>query len=39
MKVDRTVEDTVHYGGKIYGFCGLSCKEDFQANPAKYVGK
>ncbi len=39
MKVDQTAEDTVHYGGKVYGFCGQSCKEDFQANPAKFVGK
>ncbi len=39
MKIDRTVEDTVHYGGKIYGFCGQNCKEDFQKDPAKFVGK
>lgn len=39
MKVDQTVEDTLHYGGKIYGFCGTSCKETFHENPAKYVGK
>lgn len=39
MKVDQTAADTVHYGGKIYGFCGPSCKESFQENPAKYVGK
>ena len=39
MKIDQTVEDTLHYSGKVYGFCGTSCKEKFQENPAKYVGK
>lgn len=38
MSVDQTVEDTVHYKGKIYGFCGGHCKETFQENPAKYAG-
>ena len=37
MKIDNTVEDTVHYKGKVYGFCSSSCKEEFQAEPAKYV--
>jgi len=36
MKVDKTTEDTVHYGGKIYGFCNPSCKETFLENPTKY---
>ncbi len=39
MKIDQSVEDTLHYSGKIYGFCNISCKEKFQENPAKYVGK
>ena len=38
MSVDPTVEDTLHYNGKVYGFCGGHCKEKFQENPAKYVG-
>jgi YHS domain-containing protein len=37
MSVDNTVEDTVHYNGKIYGFCGAHCKESFKEDPAKYV--
>jgi YHS domain-containing protein len=37
MSVDNTVEDTVHYKGKIYGFCGAHCKESFKEDPAKYV--
>jgi len=39
MKVDKTTEDTVHYGGKIYGFCNPNCKESFLENPAKYSAK
>ncbi len=39
MKVDKTTEDTVHYGGKIYGFCNPGCKEKFQENPTKYGAK
>lgn len=39
MKVTQSVEDTVHYGGKVYGFCGADCKEQFQQNPAQYVQK
>ncbi|MEY4203685.1 MAG: hypothetical protein RL013_1388 [Bacteroidota bacterium] len=37
MTVDNTVEDTAHYNGKIYGFCGAHCKESFKEDPAKYV--
>lgn len=36
MSIKQTVEDTLHYNGKIYGFCNTSCKEKFQENPAKY---
>jgi len=39
MKIDRSAEDTLHYNGKIYGFCGADCKEKFQENPGKYVSK
>ena len=39
MKVDRDVEDTVHYQGKIYGFCSGSCKEKFQDDPQKGASK
>lgn len=37
MTVDNSVEDTAHYKGRIYGFCGAHCKESFQEDPAKYV--
>jgi|688.fasta_scaffold539365_2 YHS domain-containing protein len=36
MKVDKTVEDTVHFKGKVYGFCNTGCKETFLENPGKY---
>jgi YHS domain-containing protein len=36
MKIKQTVEDTVHYNGKIYGFCNPGCKEKFLENPVKY---
>ena len=39
MKVDQTVEDTVHYKGKIYGFCSGSCKDKFLNNLADYIPK
>jgi YHS domain-containing protein len=39
MKIDQSVTDTLHYNGKVYGFCGESCKESFKENPAKYAGK
>lgn len=39
MKIDRSAEDTVHYQGKIFGFCSESCKESFQENPKKWAEK
>ncbi len=39
MKIDRSVEDTLHYNGTIYGFCGANCKAKFQESPSKYVTK
>ena len=39
MDVEETVEDTVHYQGKVYGFCSAHCKGKFQENPGKYAVK
>ena len=41
MTVDPRSADTLKLGykGKIYYFCGESCRKDFQANPEKYVQK
>jgi|GEM_PF-293114 len=39
MKVTQGDCDTLHYQGKIYGFCSESCKESFQENPQKFISK
>lgn len=37
MHVDQSAEDTVHYNGKIYGFCGPNCKAEFVKDPSQYA--
>ncbi|MBL7783979.1 MAG: YHS domain-containing protein [Saprospiraceae bacterium] len=37
MSVDGTAEDTVHYQGKVYGFCSEHCKKEFMEEPGKYL--
>ena len=37
MPLTAELEDTVHYKGKIYGFCSAECKADFVKNAAAYV--
>ena len=39
MPLSAGVEDTVHYNGKIYGFCSIECKETFLKDPQKYLAK
>ncbi len=39
MPVTAGIEDTVHYKGKIYGFCSAECKADFLKKPAAYLTK
>ncbi len=39
-KMDMTkskIADTLTYNGKLYAFCNTGCKEEFQANPEKYL--
>lgn len=39
-KMDMTkskIADTLSYNGKLYAFCNPGCKEEFQANPEKYL--
>jgi YHS domain-containing protein len=31
------VGDSVHYRGKVYGFCSKECKDKFLMNPAQYI--
>jgi YHS domain-containing protein len=28
-----SIVDTLHYGGKVYGFCSDECRDEFKANP------
>ncbi len=39
MPLKVALEDTVHYQGKVYGFCSQECKHSFQQNPTAYVKK
>lgn len=36
MPVTAGVSDTLHYQGKILGFCAPECKAEFAAKPADY---
>jgi YHS domain-containing protein len=39
-KMDMTrskIVDTLTYNGKLYAFCNTGCKDEFQANPEKYL--
>ena len=33
MPVTAGIEDTVHYNGKVYGFCSDECKQIFLKDP------
>ena len=33
MPVTAGIADTVHYNGKVYGFCSEECKDAFLKNP------
>jgi YHS domain-containing protein len=35
MPVTAGIEDTVHYKGKVYGFCSDQCKQAFLKNPTE----
>ena len=37
MPVTAGIEDTVHYKGKVYGFCSNECKQAFLKNPDALV--
>ena len=37
MPVTAGIEDTVHYKGKVYGFCSAGCKEEFAKSPKAYL--
>ncbi len=37
MPLSAGVMDTVHYQGKIFGFCSAGCKNEFFKNPKAYL--
>lgn len=37
MPVSADIEDTVHYKGKVLGFCSKDCKDDFLKDPEKNI--
>jgi YHS domain-containing protein len=39
MPLTAGVEDTLHYKGKLYGFCSKECKDAFLKDPASYVAQ
>ena len=39
MPVKAGVSDTVHYKGKVFGFCSKECKEEFLKTPSNYLSK
>ncbi|MBX9779683.1 MAG: DJ-1/PfpI family protein [Chitinophagaceae bacterium] len=39
MPVKAGVSDTVHYKGKVFGFCSKECKDEFLKTPSNYLSK
>jgi len=39
METEGHVSDTIHYAGKVYGFCSSGCKEEFAKNPDLHLSK
>lgn len=39
MPVTAGINDTLHYEGKVYGFCSKKCKDDFLKDPKGYLAK
>lgn len=39
METKGHVSDTIHYEGKVYGFCSSGCKEEFAKDPSQYLSK
>jgi YHS domain-containing protein len=37
MLLSAGIQDTVHYKGKIYGFCSKECKDDFLKTPEAFL--
>lgn len=39
MPVTAGISDTLHYEGKVYGFCAKECREEFLKDPKGYLAK
>ncbi|MDE1191678.1 MAG: YHS domain-containing protein [Arachidicoccus sp.] len=39
MPLTAGIGDTVHYKGKVYGFCSKGCKESFLQDPKSYLAE
>jgi YHS domain-containing protein len=39
MPVTAGISDTLHYEGKVYGFCSKECKDEFMKDPKGYLAK
>jgi uncharacterized protein len=39
MQVDEQGSPSSSYQGKTYYFCGQSCKDEFDEDPARFIGK
>lgn len=37
MPVAAGIEDTIHYKGKVLGFCSKECRDDFLKDPEKNI--
>jgi YHS domain-containing protein len=37
MDISSGFADTATYKGKLYGFCGTGCKEEFVKKPTEYI--
>lgn len=37
MPISAGISDTAHYKNKVYGFCNIACKEEFQKDPEAYL--
>ena len=37
MPVAAGIEDTIHYKGKVLGFCSKECRDEFLKNPEKNI--
>ena len=37
MPAGSGLEDTIHYNGKVIGFCSDVCRDDFLKNPKAYA--